>query len=705
MGRVHWSGSGTPLVPLALRIPAGDPTAITTVGSIVIEWPDGASDSTDVRLARRLSHLRQSPGAAIDSTAPPAGRAGDGSSSAVPAVGRSGLNGDLMLEITETNGVAPPGGVLSLKYVLYHADGTAGRIRLHVEAPPGWQVQGTAASEVERQLNAWEIAREELRIAIPMDAPVGLRGVVRLVAEMEEEPGSAEALTHVQVLSGGGLRSGGAHLAGTTTLNVSRIGPAAYEGSRVAGAVDMSGKLARQTHLSLSYRRGPRENRTNHRHDLDDEYLGGLLRHRGWNLEYGTRVSSSGDVLTGPAVNGHGVALRRLNGRVFTELIAARPTTFSGAGAGHLWRGRVGVRTSLGTIAVAASDFARPEGGYSTLPPVFEPTLDPDSLEARERELELSAASGSTRARGAGLDANLQWNGVHRLLLRGGALRLESAGGEEVTAPSLEAHYSFTRSFASLNMRWRQAPPTVQGIYIPGDELAADGSVRLLGDLRVVARGYRFSHESLGQSFGFGTSGTSLGLRYLQRRWRLEAHGLQREAHSSTRSLRRTGQLLFGAPLGPLSLSGNMEIGTDAGATGVHAYRYYRGDLRWSGGSGYASFNVGAVESGGSPPRLRADLLGSLMLGEWEVAGGAWATRGWPAGSEPGAWLQLGVPLLSEFTLLLGAEHAPRPHAPDTSPWRASLGLRKKLILPLPLLPGDGALGQPSSAAPPAPPR
>jgi hypothetical protein len=45
----------------------------------------------------------------------------------------------------------------------------------------------------------------------------------------------------------------------------------------------------------------------------------------------------------------------------------------------------------------------------------------------------------------------------------------------------------------------------------------------------------------------------------------------------------------------------------------------------------------------GNPPRLRTDVLGSLKLGEWEVAGGAWATQGLARGGEPGFWTQPGV--------------------------------------------------------------
>jgi hypothetical protein len=48
--------------------------------------------------------------------------------------------------------------------------------------------------------------------------------------------------------------------------------------------------------------------------------------------------------------------------------------------------------------------------------------------------------------------------------------------------------------------------------------------------------------------------------------------------------------------------------------------------------------------------------------------------------------MNVGLPVTSEWTLLVGVEHAQQPDALDASPWRTSLGLRKKLILPLPFL-------------------
>lgn len=635
-----------------------------------------------------------SPSAAPQRAAQPVHGAGT-TPSAAPSVRSSGLNSDLILEITGANRVVPPGGVVAVEYVLYSAEGNAGRIRLQVDLPDGWSLVDADLVGRDRLLEAWDIVKDELRLASSPDALVGPQQLIRLTAQMVDVPGVAEALTHVQVLNGRGLQLGSAHLSGTTALKVSGLNASGTDDRGIGAVVDLSGKLGRLTNIRVTYRQGPQESQSNHRYALEEKYFSGGIRHGHWNLQFGSQISSPGHVLTGPSVSGHGVVVRRATGPIFGEAVLAQPATFTGEGAGHLWRGHLGLRTSSGTIAVTASDFARPEGGYSTLPPVLDPTLDPDSLEDLERERELSKADASTRAQGLGLDVNLQLPHAHRVVLRGGMLRLHSAQAEESSAPSVEAQYSFSGRNATLNTRWRQAPPSVQGIYLPGNERSADGTLRFVRDLRLVARAYQLQNETVGEDYSFETQGTAVGLRYMTRRWRLDVSGIRRETHSSTQTLRQTGLISLGLPLGPMSFTASTELGEEETSRGLHPYRAYRGDLRWTGGPGLASLTVSSYESGGAAPRLRADVLTRLVSGEFEIAGGAWATRGWTGGGTPGMWLNLGVPVSSELTLLLGLEHAPPLLLASGSSWRFSLGIRTKLIIPLPFLRDGSAPREP----------
>jgi hypothetical protein len=444
--------------------------------------------------------------------------------------------------------------------------------------------------------------------------------------------------------------------------------------------------LGKQSNLSLTYHHGPRESRSNYRYQQEEKYLSGSLLYSRWTVRFGNRIASSGNVLVGPSVSGDGVAVRRLNGRVLAEMVLARPTTFSGAGAGHLWRGSVGVKTARGTFGVAASDFGRPEGGYSTLPPILDPTLDPDSLEELERERELSSGRASTRVQGLGVEGTMQLARSHRLMLRGGALRLQGARDATVTAPSLEVQYSFSGRRATLNARVRRTPPSVQGVYLSGNERSADGTLRLVNELRLVGRAYQYHTETLGGGYRAGTEGASFGLRYTRRRWRVEVNGNRREAHSATESVRRTARISLGLPLGPISFTANTELGREEIRTRVYPFRSYLGDLRWSGKPGDVSFTVSSYASGSARPRLRADLLISLVSGGLELAGGAWATRGWAGGGAPGVWTNIGLPVTSKLTLFLGVEHGPHLLAPDAPPWRLSVGVRQKLVVPLPFL-------------------
>jgi hypothetical protein len=586
--------------------------------------------------------------------------------------------------------------MVTLRYVLYSAEGNAERVRLRMDAPAEWLWTNEGQEHRDRLLEPWEIVRGEVHIRAPSEAPIGSYQLVRLTAEIVGEPGAAEALMHVQVLNAGRLNVGAVHLAGTVGLNWPDLEPSGFGGSRVATAVDLSGRLGPGSSMSLSYRQGPQENRSNHQHVLEDRFFRTTLRHDSWDLEIGTRVPSPGTVLTGPTVDGRGVALRRTSGRLIGEVVMAQPTTFSGAAAGHLLRSNFGINTTAGTIALALSDFERPDGGYTTLPPSLDPTLDPDSLEELERELELSRATASTRVRGVGVESSLRFAGAHRLVLRGGTLRLANAEGDAVRDRSAEAQYYYSGSQGSFSTRWRRTPPTVEGVYIPGSELAADGALRLTSALRVVARAYQYDHETLGESRYFTeTQGRSLGLSYAGPLWRFDVHGHRREVQASASSLRRSVQLSAGRPLGALSLNMNAEVGREHSARGEHPFRWYRGDLRWRDQRGHASLVLSSHEAGDSPARMRGDLLGSVIVAGLELAGGAWVTRGWS--DEHGLWLSIGVPVTDQFMLDVGVRHARQPYGVDAPDWRFAIGLRRKLIVPLPFL-GDG-IGSPTSAA------
>jgi hypothetical protein len=169
---------------------------------------------------------------------------------------------------------------------------------------------------------------------------------------------------------------------------------------------------------------------------------------------------------------------------------------------------------------------------------------------------------------------------------------------------------------------------------------------------------------------------------------RLEVRGNYYESQFNLTNVRRTVSVLGGLPLGPLALNVSADVGTQDNGASVHPLEYYRGDLRWIGDGGMVSlaFSQSAIAR---VRRQRADFLASIHVREFELAGGAWMTRGYAVGGHPGLWSTIGVPVGREFVITLGAERAPFTWT-SAPTWRGLLTLRKRFDVPLgrpPILP------------------
>jgi hypothetical protein len=126
-------------------------------------------------------------------------------------------------------------------------------------------------------------------------------------------------------------------------------------------------------------------------------------------------------------------------------------------------------------------------------------------------------------------------------------------------------------------------------------------------------------------------------------------------------------------------------VGEQRRDTLVQPAATYNGSLRWSGRSGSASWSVSYYETLAAAPRIRTDVLGTVRKDDWAVAGGAWLTRGYVAGGEPGFWTQVVVPITYTHGLVLGIERAPRSWGQPPE-LLGTAGIRQKLTLPIPFL-------------------
>jgi hypothetical protein len=703
-GRFCWGPEPPYAVGLPFRLIVGKPQPLgrVSLGDVTIAWEDGPAHTLpiywDVSPAdrnaptaitiRSAEPAEQAPPLNVDL---PPSRPGNPSVHGQEwvSVPVGGLTKDVEIELYGSTRATSPGGVVVVRYSINSFEDQDERVRLQVNLPDGWILLDAGALDQEFLLEAWESIEGEVRLVVPEHAVPGERHQIHVSGLVMGEPGSAEVFSYVQILRSGGLRPGQVGLTGTASLQATSFGVETLEGARYGGLVDLSGRLNGRTTLSLNYRQGPREqNLTNYRIAQEQTRWSAMLRAPAWQLQVANHITSSGTALTGPSARTEGVQFRRTQGLLVGDLIAGRPTTFAGDADGHILRGSLGLAGPRGRLAAVFSDFARPVGGYSTQPRYPE-DIPPDSLERLERERAALAAAPSNRVQGAGLEGELRAAGTHRLTLRGGVLRLSNAAGDSIRDLSTEAQYSLNHRAGSANVRWRRMPPSLQGVHLPGDEVSADGSLRLVGDLRLAGRAYRGTARTLHNEFQAENEGASLGLRYFRSGWRFDVRGSHRAwGYGQTPTTARGGNLSVGIPVGPVSVNGFADLSEQDNGTVRRPTSSYRGDLRWTGRSGSLSWSASRFEALNADPRMRTDLLGSLKLGEWEAAGGAWATRGWASGGDPGFWTQIGVPVSFDLLLALGLERAPRSWG-QAPAFLGTLGIRKKLMVPVPFLRHD----------------
>jgi hypothetical protein len=509
---------------------------------------------------------------------------------------------------------------------------------------------------------------------------------VRLLVEVVGEPGLIEARNYVAIVKGRAHGPNTAVVSGTSTAGVLRIGGDGLSDAQMMSAVEVATTLPDGGDVTFSYNQRVRNRLSNYWFDEEPTQIEGNARYRGWDVTFGNRVPSIGTALTGPFVEGIGAAAHRASKGLLTELVVARPTQFGGDAAGRLVRSRVGWQGSSGLIAAVISDFARPDGSYTTLSSIHETPLSADDQEQVDIERAFTATAPSNRILGGGIDVEYRPTRSQRVTGRAGWLKLSNAASNRLTASVGEASYAWSRhDRATLNVRWRQMPPTLSGVYLSGDEQTADGSVRVVSRVRTVVRLFENSSETFGGRLRSQMAGTGSGLSIQRNAYRLEGRFNYRESTFAQRTIRRTISVNGGMPVQALQVSGTADVGTQEKGGALSHVAYYRGDLTWTATSGSLSFDV-TQSTSGAVSIQRADVLASAHVRQWELAGGGWLTRGYSSGGQPGMWASIGIPVRSDLLISVGIDHAPVEWTTQST-WRGSLGIRKRFSIPLPFDP------------------
>ena len=587
---------------------------------------------------------------------------------------------------------AAPGSAIKLLYMISSYEDEDERVRLSIEAAPGWRLLDPGNDKRELLLERWENIEGELYLVVPDEARVGDRQVVRLLVELVDEGGVVQAQDHATVSRRGGARPGVPVVAATATLGASRLGARGMGPPQWLAGATASTRFGNGSLFSLFFDRGLRGMFSNFRFEEARTRISGSLRHRGWEVAFGNYLPSPGHTLAGPYVIGRGVSVSRSAGRVAADVVTAQPNTIGGEAGGHLLRGRAGLRTPRLSVGLNVSTFGRPVGGYTTLPSIQQRVVDADEQERLDIERRQTSNAASNRVAGLGLDADFRPVSSHRLRVRSGGLWLSNAQGARAGGAAAEASYEYSSKRADLNVRWRDTPPAVQGVSTFGDELAADGGVPLTRAVRVVGAAYRNSLDTAGSDVSSSGEGASLGVRLIRGSRRLEVRGNYRDTEFFTRTIRRTVSVAFSLTAGPLSVSANADLGSQSSERGPGRSAFYRGEVRWRQDDG--SLALAATHSEAfSFRRDRIDLNASWKWRGFELAGGAWATRGYASGGPPGGWTSVGFPVGGGRSLIVALDYsAPTPTA---SPGlRAMVAIRQGITFAAPFVRGAPLAGR-----------
>jgi hypothetical protein len=481
-------------------------------------------------------------------------------------------------------------------------------------------------------------------------------------------------------------------------------------GSQLAAAADGAGRINRRTQMSVSFRRGPRQEIASLFQQVPSESrFRADIRHLRWTLAIGELSLPSG-TLNGPAARGNGASFERRRGSVIAGVLAARPNAFGQTQAGRLIRIHAGLRNAFGTVSAIALDRMHPARSSNTSGFVGIATLGQVVSEASqihgagvERQLQpadlqsaVERLSASTRVRSAGLEADLRPGGVHRLLLRTGGLWLANASAQQSRGAAAEARYAFSAERAFIDTRIRHTPRSVAGVSIPGNEMMVNGSVSVTSSTRLLGRAYDRSTWVLGRPRATQADGGSAAVEYVRERMRFELGADYRQSRVVRTTVTRVGKAAMSVARGRLSVSGAAEIGEIDDGRRTRRTGAFRGDIAFTHQRGSLAIDASRDDYGDGVPRLNIGIAGAIKAGRFEWRAGGEKASGDLYGAGSRVWTGIVLPVARQLTVLAGVEHT-RSYdamlfgepslAMEGAPkgtWRATFAVRRQVSIRVP---------------------
>ena len=509
----------------------------------------------------------------------------------------------------------------------------------------------------------------------PLDAPRlilepgdSVRGAIRVAAPVSAVPGDRELLL-VEARTVADQQ--------TRTLDALVVSPDGWLGdlARVPGSVfigqQLQGGAGPVLAVTGAGQVGPEtEVRVDLRHtdpDLVDPALqrqvaGARLRA---SLTRPDLVVVAGDVhdsettLSGSLRQGRGIRSSwDPRGPLSVEGLAAVPTGFGGqATGGHMLHGEVGLETDYGRVDALVGDIHhRDRGGLA-----------------------------GTRTTGAGL----RWSGhrgQHEGSVETSLVRFVAADSLIRTGPALDLRYLLSGESVSGRLRLRRVPDAATGPGGLGNQLSGSFAATVAQDVHLVAWGYRTAQNLLGNDSRTRSSAANVGVRTRQGRWQLQLGGLlsdrsSRTAVDSFSFTRATVRTEATYTRGSLSVQSDLQVGrsTELGATG--GYQALGGSVRWYGAGRWGWLRLLHTRRPGGAVTTNLNAGGAFEVGPVHVSGGLSAPLT-DAAAGTSFWSSTEIRARRNLTVHIGASARPTLDGGD---WTVSLGVSRRLNLPLPL--------------------
>jgi hypothetical protein len=342
----------------------------------------------------------------------------------------------------------------------------------------------------------------------------------------------------------------------------------------------------------------------------------------------------------------------------------ARPRSGTTVDDGHIAQARIGLHTSLGVVSGSYANVARaafPGSGFD------------------EHQSAIIGYEGETEHQS--------------LMVEGGWYSVAQSRSAGKAGAAVDAQYRYTNGEATVLASWRKVPGMLRGAGGAHDEAMLSASLPLVGRLGVMGWAMESSMPILGD-YTLDTRSASAGLRYSGdvlrgsvRAGVQHTGGFLGAAGNDQRSINAT----MSANLSNFAIVANTEAGVVETDTSSEPLANYSLGVQWRSGSQSVWLNGthGKGLYGELPWHL--DFGSELRIGRLEVQAGAnTELTGRSIASSTAWWLSTTTRVVSGASLVLGTEYQPWRNG---SPLRASAGVRMRVGVPVPTLPGSHMSG------------